>query len=314
MTLPTDSLLSFLNSRYSGGPFILESTLATAGQRAAYRLRGASGRFVAKRSEPGRDPAIVERDAGTLEFLAEQGLAVPPPVRDRAGALVLPYEDCLVYLYRYIEGQEPRVDASLYPRLGALMAGLHSLPTGGRVPISAYRPPAILSQVRPFIESVLRQSDLPGQRAAAADVLEMMERFPSFEGLPEGIIHTDPYFSNLLDGKDGRLYLIDWDDGGISYPLMDVGYILVHQTTFLPHDRVNLRMPGPLTGITYQPAWGEAFLHAYESIRPLTADERRLLPWAMRLAVIAYLPLWEEGILILDNYERMKLALGGIRE
>lgn len=136
----------------------------------------------------------------------------------------------------------------------------------------------------------------------------MIAEFPSFEGLPESLIHTDPYYVNLLDGLDGRLYLIDWEDGGISYPLIDVGYV-GHLTTFLPHDRVELGLAfdGP---VAWLPDWAQAFLDGYQAVRPMTKGEQELFPWAVRLNFLQYIWEWDERRILSENYQRMKILEG----
>jgi hypothetical protein len=224
--------------------------------------------------------------------------------------------------------------------LGGLLARLHSLPVGGEVPAassgaegrlavpeSGYRP----EQNLPGLRDALRQVDSfigeagpltpREQRAIVPELLELIERFPSFDRLPRGIIHSDPYFVNLIETPAASsgveappavpandLYLIDWEDGGVSYPLLDVGYVLAHLVTFTPRDRAVWGVPGPESGPNWRPDWGREFLDAYQAVRPLTAEEQRLLPDAIRLNFMEYIPNWGTSELILDNYLRMKMV------
>jgi thiamine kinase-like enzyme len=185
---------------------------------------------------------------------------------------------------------------------GALLARLHTLPVDNTARTSLHRPAALLDEVK---EWLLDAPDTPEQQRMAQEMLGMIAEFPSFEGLPESLIHTDPYFVNLVDGADGRLYLIDWEDAGISYPLIDVGYV-GHLSTYLPHDRLDLGLSGD-EAITWRPDWAQAFLDGYQAVRALTKREQELFPWAVRLNYLMYIWEWNERRIIPENYQRMKL-------
>jgi Ser/Thr protein kinase RdoA (MazF antagonist) len=314
-----DSLLEFLNEHFSAGPFTLVCMLETNGQRKAYRLQAPGGWFVAKLTDPGRPEAVVRADVGTPVYLCAQGFPAPRPLAARNGQFYLPYGDRFVYLYEYIEGAHPTPREDFYHRLGALLGRLHAIPPAVEIPLSEYKPEQILAETRAALRQVKAFIGDPGdlsfeqQQAIVPELLDMIvdmiDRFPSFAALPRGIIHTDPYFVNLIETPGGALYLIDWEDGGISYPLLDVGYVLAHLCSFTARDRKVWGVPGPVEGLVSRPDWARAFLEAYEGARPLTQAERSLLPDAVRLSFLAYMVNWEGGELILDNYRRMILSV-----
>jgi len=312
--MPGPDLFEFLQAHYTAGPFELAAQLQTNGQREAYALRSPSGSFVVKVTDPGRPESVVRADVGTPQVLCAAGFPAPRPLPARDGRLYLPYGDRFVYVYEYIEGSHPTPRDDFYPRLGALLARLHAIPPSPEVPRSEYRPPNILAEAR---ESLLRINSFvgdPGDLTLAArqailpELLAMIDRFPSFDGLPVGIIHTDPWLTNLIETPSGALYLIDWEDGGISYPLLDVGYALAFLCTFTARDRRNWDAPNSAEGLLARPDWARAFLSAYEAIRPLSVLERRLLRDAIHISFLAYMVEFDSGALILDNYRRMKLT------
>jgi thiamine kinase-like enzyme len=148
------------------------------------------------------------------------------------------------------------------------------------------------------------------RQAIFPELLEIIDQFPSFDRLPQAIIHTDPWLTNLIETPTGDLYLIDWEDGGVSYPLLDVGYVLSYMVTFTTRDRAMWGITGPSSGPDWHPDWGREFLAAYRTIRPLNAEEQRLLPDAIRMSFLEYIPNWGSTELIVDNYCRMKLVEG----
>jgi Ser/Thr protein kinase RdoA (MazF antagonist) len=307
-----DELIDFLNNQYPYGPFTILSRMQTNGQRKAYCLEGPGGKLVAKVTDPGRAEGVVRADVRTPQYLSGQGFPAPRPLAARDGQLYLPFGDRFVYLYEYIEGGHPKPREVFYHRLGGLLGRLHSIAPDGQVPQSDYTPPNILADSRDMLKRAKSFLGDPGDLAPEAlpkivpELLEMIERFPSFEALPSGIIHTDPYLVNLIEAPGGELFLIDWEDGGISYPLLDVGYVLAHLCSFTARDRRIWDVPGPAEGIVSRPDWGRVFMAAYETARPLTSLERALLPDAVRLSFLAYMVEWGSDGLILDNYLRMK--------
>ena len=301
----------FLNREYTEGPFSLEAQLQTNGQRLAYRAVTPAGCWVVKLTDPGRAEEVVSADVNTPAYLASLGFPAPRPLAAGNGQLYLPYEDRFIYLYEYIPGEHPCPTDAFYARLGETLARLHSLPCGS-MPDSAYRPPEILAGVREHLLRVERSPRLPEeQRAVLPEIDRILQAIPPFVMLPRGIIHTDPYYVNLIETPARELALIDWEDGGVSYPLLDVGYVVGPMSTFTARDRRLWNVPGPSEGLTWLPDWGKIFLAAYEKVRPLTPDERALLPAAIRVSFLAYIPMWGEEQIILDNYLRMQMVAPG---
>lgn len=294
-------MVSFLREEY-GVEVTASVSLAASGKRQAYRLMTQSGELILKMTDPGREESVVQSDVQILQYLAQYDFPSARVVSARDGQLYLPYGDQYLYLYTYIDGCYPRVTASLYPRLGALLARLHSIPFENFGRISPYQPVDLLVQMK---DRLLQIQDRSGQELMVNDLLERIERFPSFEGLPKGLIHTDPYFVNMLEDPRGRLCLIDWDDAGISYPLLDVGYI-GHLSTFLPHDRQKWNVVGE-GEVSWFPQWAQLFLDGYQSVRPLSALEKDLFPCAVWLNFLVYSIDWDQDRIIIENYQRMKI-------
>lgn len=306
-------LLAFLNDQYSAGPFTILSTMQTNGQRKAYCLEAPGGKLVAKLTDPGRSEAVVQADVGTPQYLCSQGFPAPRLLAARGGQRYLPFGDRFVYIYEYIEGVHPQPREDFYRQLGALLGRLHAVPQSGAVPRSGYIPSEILAESEAALRLVQSFVGDPGDLLPEMfpkiipELLEIIDRFPSFSALPQGIIHTDPYLVNLIELPSGALHLIDWEDGGISYPLLDVGYVLAHLCSFSARDRKIWGVPGPAEGPLLRQDWVQVFLSSYNAVHPLTIAERDLLPDAVRLSFLAYMVDFDTGALILDNYLRMKL-------
>ena len=129
-----------------------------------------------------------------------------------------------------------------------------------------------------------------------------IDQFPSFDHLPQSIIHTDPYFYNVIQNGD-KLSFIDLDDAGVAPALIDIGYVLAHCCTTTPSDRKELGVGGE--GIIWHGEWAKSFLEGYQSQRPLTDEEKRLLEDAAKFGMLVYIVDWDDNTKLSDErFER----------
>lgn len=302
-TILTSELSVLLSDQYRLRDFTLLRILQTRGERQTLLLGTPAGKLVVKLTHSCRDENTVAAETGILAHLARYAFPSPLPLSTCDGRLYVPFGDRFVTIYKYLEGTHPLPDDAFFTELGRLLARLHSLPTAGFERPSAYRPAAILGVARDFLSGVSNSI----HRSAVGELLQIIAHFPSFEDLPLGFIHTDPCYDNLLITSDGSLLLIDWDDSGITYPLLDVAYVVAFLCTFLPWDRELLKVPGE-GRVTWRPDWAHRFLQAYHDTRPLNASEKACFRAAIHLNFLVYIRDWETNSFIYDNYLRMKMV------
>lgn len=290
----------FLAQHYGPGPWQFVSDLGAGGERLALRFAAPQGEYVVKCSSPGREEAKVRTDVETPRALARKGFPAPCPQPGLDGSLYYRFGERWLYLYPLLPGAVPQPSDSFFPRLGRLLFWLHAEAPGPATPPSDYRPAALVKEIRSTLPTL---EDGPMRRHAQ----QLLEALPAFDGLPTGLVHSDPYYHNLLD--DGEtLYLIDWEDAGLATPLLDVAYALAFLTVLIPQDRARFGIPGPAQGATFRSDWAAAFLTAYTQNRPLSDVEWRLLPAAIRLSHLLYLHDWQTQRVIPENYQRMLLV------
>jgi Ser/Thr protein kinase RdoA (MazF antagonist) len=292
------ALLQLLSEQYALSGVQFQQRLATKGTRQALVLATDQGRFVLKITDHTRPEAVVQTDLATLDLLAQAGFPAPRLLLTRGGQRYVPYQSSFLYLYHYIEGRQPGPSSAFFTRLGELLARLHSIPVTAGMPRSQWSPAGTI----PEIVSALRKVETLQDRRMAQEALTALEDFPSMAGLPEGLVHSDPWYGNLLEDASGSLYLVDWDDAGVAYPLLDVAYVLTYLCTQLPSEQ-----PEGASEVAWRAEWAKIFLTSYQAIRPLSRAEQRLLPAAVRLTALVYLPHWESNQVIEDNYHRWKL-------
>jgi homoserine kinase type II len=293
---------SYIETHYNLDQVRFHRKLATKGERQAIVIHCKQGRFVLKITTENRPYEVVQREVKVLAYLQGYQYPAPVPLEAKHGGWLVPFEKRFIYLYPYIEGRSPIPGTEFYIRLGVILARLHSLPVSSDIAASEITPAILLPEMKGYLEAL----EDPEQKGYAQDLIEDIDQFPSFEGLPEALIHTDPWFDNLIVDRQGNLYLVDWDDTGITYPLLDVGYVIAHLCTFTPRDQKKWRIT-PRGRIAWKPEWAKAFLDAYQSIRRLTNREKELLTEAALFNMIEYMLDFDTHTLILDNILRYRL-------
>ncbi len=98
--------------------------------------------------------------------------------------------------------------------------------------------------------------------------------------LPIALVHGDAWPGNVVVAADGEAALIDWENGGLGLPVLDLGHCLLesHLDSGLP--------AGQPAAWRIQPDPGRiaAVLDGYTSRRRLHDSEREILPEGIRFA------------------------------
>jgi aminoglycoside phosphotransferase (APT) family kinase protein len=96
---------------------------------------------------------------------------------------------------------------------------------------------------------------------------------------PLCLTHGDCWYQNAIQGSDGGVTLIDWDNVGVGLPLLDLGGMLLTA-------HFDLRWP-----LVLEPSAAKiaAIVQGYQQIRPITAQEQALLAESMRFLLAVQL-------------------------
>jgi Ser/Thr protein kinase RdoA (MazF antagonist) len=103
---------------------------------------------------------------------------------------------------------------------------------------------------------------------SAKDLREVAYDMPT-KRLKSGLVHRDAHPGNMIVGENGQVTLIDIESAGRGIPFQDVAVAMTWgSTTPWKEDGVNAK-------IFYEKA--EAFLKGYDSVKPLSAEDRETI-------------------------------------
>jgi len=258
---------------YELGGLAAMAPISTGVENTNFRIETARGGFALTVFERRTELDSVPFLLGFADHLAERGLPVAAPVRDRSGRLFSFVKGKPAALCPWLEGApiaEP--DAVQARAAGALLARMHRLGEGyeGELdnPYGPTRWAALLARCRaadPGPYGALL-AELEAERAQLAGA------WP--QDLPQGAVHADFFPDNVMSAGERLTGVIDF---GFSC------------TDSLAYDlAIALNAWGfGLDGTAKEPV-GEAFLVGYEGARGLSDAERAAMPILLRGAALRF--------------------------
>jgi homoserine kinase type II len=214
-----------------------------------------------------------------MKHLAEHGLPVPGPKADAAGAILHTLQGKPAAIVDRLRGSHRLApDVAHCASLGTLLARLHA--AGANFPL--YQPNLrglswwieTVPVVLPFVDDSQRElieAELAFQLHLAAS--------PAYAALPSGAIHADLFRDNAMfeatQTGDVLSGVIDFYFAGVDALLFDIAVCLNDWCIDLETGRLD------------EPR-AAALVAAYGQVRPLSSNERRLLPAMMRGAAFRF--------------------------
>ncbi|MBL8321202.1 MAG: homoserine kinase, partial [Acinetobacter sp.] len=224
-----------------------------------------------------------ERGAGelvpVLEHLGKSGLAVPVPLQHH-GKAIHSLKGKPAQIAPRMRGEHPMPSTvGQVQAIAAAQAKMHVALQDFPLERAAYRNHAYWRQVSREIKPALDAADtaLLNNLLGLYDALSAM-----YPDRPKGFIHSDLFRDNTLFEGDALQGILDFYELNKDELLFDIAITLNDFCTDYP-------------AVTLNEEKAVAFLKAYESVRPLTADEKACLElylamaagrfWMMRLQV-----------------------------
>lgn len=243
-----------------------------------FLVRDAAGKpYVLRRYRRNLDAARVEFQLRFQQFLLDHDFPTPAIIPTHEGALGLFYLDERWVLFGYVEGEHFDFDRPVQAvEAGRRLAEFHLLTEGfGESP-----PQHELQLVtRSYWTDGERELGLLAQRFGASNVEGEIEYLRAWlqdlrralplsecDALPAGWLHDDYHGRNLVYRDDRVVALLDFDTTERGPYVLDLERGL---HSFGREQRGSH---------VVRPEWSRWFLDGYESLRPLTAEERKALP------------------------------------
>ena len=268
-----DDLNAFL-SGYGVGALLSYKGIAEGVENTNYMLHAAAGTYILTLYEKRVDPADLPFFLGLMEHLFASGVTCPLPVRDRQGRVLGELSGRHAALVTFLEGVWPRHPKAQHcGETGQALARMHKGGEGFELTRANALGP---KGWRPLFLKFKDRADeiLPGLAKLIATELDFLEaHWP--KSLPEGVIHADLFPDNVFFVGERLSGLIDFYfacNDAFAYDLA----ICLNAWCFEPDFAFNVTK-------------GRAMLKGYESVRPLSAQEKTAMPVLARGAAMRFL-------------------------
>lgn len=246
------------------------------------------------------DPAAyarIKRDLYFAAYLATYHLRVPQLFPTTNGSLFVESANGLLYLCAFIAGEQPKSGQAFCAKAGELLGQLHALP----ITTYPHREQFTLADEIPYLRSGYQRCAALHSARHAQQIGQALEQLANVRSPHTTLIHTDFFRENLRMTLAGKLYLLDFDDGGLGNPLLDVGYFIATELledTFYPAVSAS-----PLQSFSEQLVKSghvtlnrenlQTFLAAYRRHRPLYATDLADLMAYTTFSVLWYMYDWK---------------------
>ena len=209
-----------------------------------------------------------------MKHLAAKGIPVPDPAADAQGEILHTVMGKPAAVVDKLAGQSELAPSAAHcAAVGAMLARMHLAGQDFALQQPNLRGLAWWNETVPVVlphlspdQATLIRAELGYQNHVAA--------LPAYQALPRGPVHADLFRDNVMFDGGALTGFFDFYFAGVDTWLFDLAVCL--------NDWCIVHSSGADDG-SDQPGLVEAFVGAYQSVRPLTAPERALLP-AMRRA------------------------------
>ena len=268
-----EELTDFL-ARYDVGTLVSVKGIAEGVENSNYFLTASGGSFILTLYEKRVSQEDLPFFLGLMEYLAQQGIPCPTPIRDRSGQSLQRLAERPAALISYLDGysiRRPRVDHCA--KLGDALAALHLAGSG----FALQRKNSLSAGGwQKLVEQTDRRADelASGLTEDIAQELHyLQDRWPS--GLPEGVIHADLFPDNVFFLGDDISGLIDFYFACNDLFAYDLA-ICMNAWCFEQPNTINVTK-------------ARALLRGYGQKRPLEPAEIEALPVLARGAALRFL-------------------------
>jgi Ser/Thr protein kinase RdoA (MazF antagonist) len=251
-----------------------------------------------------RRPAQVQQELSFLSSLKGK-VNVSLPVPDTEGTLLhelqAPEGTRCAVLFSFAEGRKQRyLTPELNYSIGAEVGRLHLWTQNKSIDRTQYDISRLVEWA--YQEAVkyipAEPEEMQWFKGRAAVLSELFDRHP----LRTGVVHLDIWYDNMTIGDDGRITLIDFDNCGNGWLILDIGYYLMQLYHTEPDKSAYEQKK-------------TSFIEGYRSVTPVSDQELELVPYAGLAIWLYYLGLQAErfdyfaNFFLSENYAKMYIGM-----
>ena len=271
-TQVSDEALAAFLSAYDLGHALSFKGIAEGVENSNYYLETERGRFILTLFEKRVNAADLPYFIGLKQHLAAKGYPCPEPVMGRDGAALRTLEGRPAVIITFLEGLSPRRPNVRQCRaLGEGLAKMHlALADFAGVRENALGPKAWA----PLWEGRAGDAETlqPGLSTTIEDGFETIRKARAFSSiLPRGTIHADLF-------PDNAFFLGDSFSGAIDFYFACTDALAYDLAVCLNAWAFDEGNASDASRLEYNFSKGAALVAGYQSVRPLTKDERAALP------------------------------------
>lgn len=269
-TLSSTHLASFVRGKYK----LANATcsLLKTGINDSYLITTGEDKYIFRvYSLNWRTENEINEEIRLINLLKENNIPVSYPLADTEGAYIqqlnAPEGNRFGILFTFAKGEKLlNFSSELHYKAGEIMARMHNVTFELKLDRVTYTPQVVLTdsfeQLKTFLPSGNPEMDF--MISAQQYLLLEFEKFDTAE-IRQGAVHLDIWFDNMAIFNEAEITLFDFDFCGNGMLCYDIAYYIL-QLNSTEKDETECKLKT------------EAFLKGYESITPISDEEKRIIP------------------------------------
>ena len=224
--------------------------------------------------------AVQEMNSG-IDWIAKHGVPTPAPLKLKNGESMIVVDGFAWILIPFINAPWISQDMASLKSLGLAIAGLHAVPNAGH--FGTYYSMGVDIWPELFERAESEDKWSPFLRMLEEEFIKLDEKIPL--NLPKGVIHGDLFQDNILGHPGKVLAILDFED--MCFNILAIDLVVA----FIGCCWIDEK---PVEELWF------SLLSGYESVRPLSPEERTALPELYRYANLS-VAAWRYRKFILDE-------------
>lgn len=250
-----------------------------------------------------RSKSEIEEEIKLLQLLKENQLSISFPIADNQGEFIqdinAPEGLRHAVLFSFAKGDKIRfMDSKTCFSIGMLIAKIHTTTANKSIDRIDYNVETLLRlpyeyAKNHFLESNTEMQFIKNQSKKISQTFDTID----YSKVRKGIIHLDIWYDNMSVTDKNEITIFDFDFCGNGILVSDVAYFC-KQLFHIEADKAEYELKK------------DHFLKGYQSIKPLTPEEIKLIPEAAAAIWIFYLGVQSQrfdwsNIFLTENYLKM---------